>query len=176
LGATTNPVNTPKYVIPVNLLLSFVVNSSTITLPIFSGDSMPTAHKTAKKSAKKPAANRKYSSLVVDGVKQTASRAMLRAVGYTDADFKKPAVGIASTWSNLTPCNMHIDKLAKIAANAVDAARGKSTTFGTITVSDGISMGSPGMRYSLVSREVIADSIETVTGAQGFDGVIAIGG
>ena len=101
---------------------------------------------------------------------------MLRAVGYKDADFKKPAIGIASTWSKLTPCNMHIDKLARAAAAAVDKAGGKSTTFGTITVSDGISNGAPGMRYSLVSREVIADSIETVSGAQGFDGVVAIGG
>ena len=119
---------------------------------------------------------RRYSSEVVDGLKQTPSRAMLRAVGYKDADFKKPAIGIASTWSNLTPCNMHIDKLAKAAADSVDRSGGKSTTFGTITVSDGISNGAPGMRYSLVSREVIADSIETVTGAQGFDGVVAIGG
>jgi dihydroxy-acid dehydratase len=101
---------------------------------------------------------------------------MLRAVGYKDADFKKPAIGIASTWSNLTPCNMHIDKLARAAAEAVDKSGGKSTTFGTITVSDGISNGAPGMRYSLVSREVIADSIETVSGAQGFDGIVAIGG
>ena len=140
---------------------------------------MSAAKKSVKKSiaAKAPSkVNRKYSSLVVDGIKQTASRAMLRAVGYKDADFKKPAVGIASTWSNLTPCNMHIDKLARVAAASIDASGGKSTTFGTITVSDGISMGTPGMRYSLVSREVIADSIETVTGAQGFDGVIAIGG
>jgi dihydroxy-acid dehydratase len=119
---------------------------------------------------------RRYSSEVVDGLKQAPSRAMLRAVGYKDADFKKPAIGIASTWSNLTPCNMHIDKLARAAATAVDKAGGKSTTFGTITVSDGISNGAPGMRYSLVSREVIADSIETVSGAQGFDGVVAIGG
>lgn len=119
---------------------------------------------------------RPYSKLVFDGVKQTASRAMLRAVGYDDKDFRKPQVGIASTWSNLTPCNMHIDKLADAAARGANAAGGKSTTFGTITVSDGISMGTPGMRYSLVSREVIADSIETVVGAQGFDGVVAIGG
>jgi dihydroxy-acid dehydratase len=132
---------------------------------------MPAAKKSSVKTS-----TRRYSSVVVDGLKQTPSRAMLRAVGYTDADFKKPAVGVASTWSNLTPCNMHIDKLAKTAADAVDASGGKSTIFGTITVSDGISMGTPGMRYSLVSREVIADSIETVTGAQGFDGVIAIGG
>jgi dihydroxy-acid dehydratase len=119
---------------------------------------------------------RRYSSEIVDGFAQAPSRAMLRAVGYQDADFKKPAIGIASTWSNLTPCNMHIDKLAKAAAEAVDKSGGKSTTFGTITVSDGISNGTPGMRYSLVSREVIADSIETVAGAQGFDGVVAIGG
>ena len=89
---------------------------------------------------------------------------MLRAVGFTDADFAKPQVGIASTWSNLTPCNMHIDELAREAAAGADAAGGKSVLFNTITVSDGISMGSPGMRYSLVSREVIADSIETVVG------------
>jgi dihydroxy-acid dehydratase len=120
--------------------------------------------------------SRRYSSVVVDGYAQAPSRAMLRAVGYKDADFSKPSIGIASTWSNLTPCNMHIDKLAKAAAGAVDKAGGKSTVFGTITVSDGISNGTPGMRYSLVSREVIADSIETVSGAQGFDGILAIGG
>jgi len=119
---------------------------------------------------------RAYSRLVVDGPKQTPSRAMLRAVGFTDADFSKPQVGIASTWSNLTPCNTHIDALARDAAAGVDAAGGKSVTFNTITVSDGISMGSPGMRYSLISREVIADSIETVVGAEGFDGFVAIGG
>jgi dihydroxy-acid dehydratase len=122
------------------------------------------------------AATRRYSSLVVDGVKQTPSRAMLRAVGFADGDFDKPQVGIASTWSNLTPCNMHIDELARLAAGGVEAAGAKAITFNTITVSDGISMGTPGMRYSLVSREVIADSIETVVGAQGFDGVVAIGG
>ena len=119
---------------------------------------------------------RKYSSQVVDGLKQTPARAMLRAVGFQDADFRKPQVGIASTWSNLTPCNMHIDGLAREAAAGADAAGGKSVAFNTITVSDGISMGSPGMRYSLVSREVIADSIETVVGAEGFDGLVAIGG
>jgi dihydroxy-acid dehydratase len=119
---------------------------------------------------------RHYSRIVVDGVKQTPSRAMLRAVGFVDADFDKPQVGIASTWSNLTPCNMHIDELARLAAGGVESAGAKPITFNTITVSDGISMGTPGMRYSLVSREVIADSIETVVGAQGFDGVVAIGG
>src|SRR5271154_3614006 len=119
---------------------------------------------------------RRYSRLVVDGVKQAPSRAMLRAVGFTDGDFDKPQVGIASTWSNLTPCNMHIDELARLAAGAVEAEGAKAVTFNTITVSDGISMGTPGMRYSLVSREVIADSIETVVAAQGFDGVVAFGG
>jgi dihydroxy-acid dehydratase len=137
------------------------------------------SQRTSKKPARQPRdkdSARRYSRVVVDGYAQAPSRAMLRAVGYKDADFRKPAIGVASTWSNLTPCNMHIDKLAKAAATAVDKAGGKSTTFGTITVSDGISNGTPGMRYSLVSREVIADSIETVSGAQGFDGVIAIGG
>ncbi len=95
---------------------------------------------------------RKYSSLVVDGLKQTAARAMLRAVGFSDADFSRPQIGIASTWSNLTPCNMHIADLAREAGLGADAAGGKSVPFNTITVSDGISMGSPGMRYSLVSR------------------------
>ena len=119
---------------------------------------------------------RRYSRLVVDGVKQTPSRSMLRAVGFVDGDFDKPQVGVASTWSNLTPCNMHIDELARLVARGADRAGAKAITFNTITVSDGISMGTPGMRYSLVSREVIADSIETVVGAQGFDGVVAIGG
>ena len=119
---------------------------------------------------------RKYSRLVVDGPKQTPSRAMLRAVGFQDADFHKPQIGVASTWANLTPCNMHINDLAGEAVSGADAAGGKGVLFNTITVSDGISMGSPGMRYSLVSREVIADSIETVVGAEGFDGFVAIGG
>jgi dihydroxy-acid dehydratase len=119
---------------------------------------------------------RRYSRLVVDGPKQTPSRAMLRAVGFTDADFRKPQVGVASTWANLTPCNMHINELAQAAVTGADSAGGKGVLFNTITVSDGISMGSPGMRYSLVSREVIADSIETVVGAEGFDGFVAIGG
>ena len=119
---------------------------------------------------------RRWSRLVVDGAKQSPSRAMLRAVGFTDADFQRPQIGVASTWANLTPCNMHINELAGEAVRGVDAAGGKGVLFNTITVSDGISMGSPGMRYSLVSREVIADSIETVAGAEGFDGLITIGG
>ena len=119
---------------------------------------------------------RPYSSLVVDGVEQAPSRAMLYPTGFTKADFSKPQIGIASTWSMVTPCNMHINELAEAAAMGADEAGAKSVLFNTITVSDGISMGTPGMRYSLVSREVIADSIETVVGAQGFDGFVAIGG
>lgn len=119
---------------------------------------------------------RPYSSLVVDGNEKAAARSMLYAVGFTEEDFGKSQVGIASTWSNLTPCNMHINELADAAGMGADESGGKAVTFNTITVSDGISMGSPGMRYSLVSREVIADSIETVVCAEGFDGFVAIGG
>ena len=119
---------------------------------------------------------RPYSSLVVDGNEKAAARSMLYAVGFTEEDFAKSQVGIASTWSNLTPCNMHINELADAAGMGADESGGKAVTFNTITVSDGISMGSPGMRYSLVSREVIADSIETVVCAEGFDGFVAIGG
>ena len=119
---------------------------------------------------------RSFSSLVVDGMERAPSRAMLHAVGFKNEDFKKPQVGIASTWSMVTPCNMHINRLADDAARGVDQANGKAVIFNTITISDGISMGTEGMKYSLVSREVIADSIETVVGCQGFDGVVAIGG
>ena len=119
---------------------------------------------------------RRFSSQVVDGMERAPSRAMLHPVGFTDADFQKPQVGIASTWSMVTPCNMHINQLAEDAARGVDGNGGKAVIFNTITISDGISMGTEGMKYSLVSREVIADSIETVVGCQGFDGVVAIGG
>ncbi len=119
---------------------------------------------------------RRYSRVVVDGVEQAPSRAMLRAVGFSEQDFARPQIGIASTWSMVTPCNMHINGLADEAARAASEAGGKGVVFNTISVSDGISMGTPGMRYSLVSREIIADSIEAVTGAEGFDGVVAIGG
>jgi dihydroxy-acid dehydratase len=120
--------------------------------------------------------HRKHSAIVVDGVERAASRAMLHAVGFKREDFKKSVVGIASTWSMVTPCNMHIDRLAKEAAKGADAAGGKSIIFNTITISDGISMGTEGMKYSLVSREVIADSIETVVACEGMDGFVAIGG
>jgi dihydroxy-acid dehydratase len=119
---------------------------------------------------------RRYSRVVVDGDEQAPSRAMLRAVGFTEEDFGRPQVGIASTWSMTTPCNMHIRELADEAAKGADEAGGKGVIFNTITISDGISMGTPGMRYSLVSREIIADSIEAVVGAEGFDGLVAIGG
>jgi dihydroxy-acid dehydratase len=119
---------------------------------------------------------RRYSRVVVDGSAQAPSRAMLRAVGFSEDDFNRPQVGIASTWSMVTPCNMHIRDLADVAAKGADSAGAKAVIFNTISVSDGISMGTPGMRYSLVSREIIADSIEAVTGAEGFDGLIAIGG
>src|ERR1700761_1456987 len=119
---------------------------------------------------------RPYSSALLDGDERAAARAMLYPVGFKDEDFKKPIIGIASTWSNVTPCNMHIDKLALESEKGVNETGGKAIVFNTISVSDGISMGSEGMKYSLVSREVIADSIETVVGCEGMDGLVAIGG
>ncbi|MCH1509421.1 MAG: dihydroxy-acid dehydratase [Akkermansiaceae bacterium] len=119
---------------------------------------------------------REFSSKVLDGPDRAPSRAMLYPVGFEKDDFNKPKIGVASTWSQVTPCNFHIDGLAKESANGVDAAGGKSVIFNTITISDGISMGTEGMKYSLVSREVIADSIETVVGCEGMDGYVAIGG
>lgn len=120
--------------------------------------------------------NRNFSSIVVDGNDRAPNRSMLRAVGFEDEDFEKPQVAVCSAWSMVTPCNSHLDVLGKASVQGVDQSGGKAVPFGTITVSDGISMGTPGMRYSLVSREVIADSIETVVGAEGMDGVVAIGG
>ena len=119
---------------------------------------------------------RQYSQKIVDGAEKAPSRAMLRAVGFGDADFKKPQIGIASTWSMVTPCNMHINKLADEVGHGADQSGGKSVIYNTITISDGISMGTEGMKYSLVSREVIADSIESVSGCMGHDGIVAIGG
>ncbi len=119
---------------------------------------------------------RKYSKIVVDGVEQAPSRSMLRAVGFEDSDFSKPQIGICSTWSMVTPCNMHIDKLAEHVNKGTDEAGGKGIIYNAITISDGISMGTEGMKYSLVSREVIADSVETVSGCMGHDAIIAIGG
>ncbi len=119
---------------------------------------------------------RKYSSIVTEGVERAPSRGMLYAVGFEKHDFQKPQIGIASTWGMVTPCNMHIDKLSEFATQGVNEAGAKAVPFNTITVSDGISMGTEGMKYSLVSREVIADSIETVVGCMGYDGVVTLGG
>src|ERR1700722_2587940 len=119
---------------------------------------------------------RPYSSLLLDGDERAAARAMLYPVGFKEEDFKKPIIGIASTWSNVTPCNMHIGKLALEAERGANEAGGKAIIFNTITISDGISMGSEGMKYSLVSREVIADSIETVVACEGMDGFVSLGG
>ena len=131
---------------------------------------------TSKKSSSKKPDIRQFSSQVVDGVERAPSRSMLRAVGFDDADFNKPQIGIASTWSMVTPCNMHIDQLALKAAAGANAANAKAVVFNTITISDGISMGTEGMKYSLVSREIIADSIEAVAACQGFDALVTIGG
>lgn len=128
------------------------------------------------KTDKRESLHRKWSQAVTDGTERAAGRAMLHAVGFTNKDFKKSQVGVASTWSQVTPCNMHIDRLARRAAEGVTAAGAKPVIFNTITISDGISMGTAGMRYSLVSREIIADSIEAVAGCEAFDGLVAIGG
>lgn len=113
---------------------------------------------------------------ISEGVTRAPNRAMLRDVGFTDEDFQKPMIGVASTWSEVTPCNIHIDELARRAKSGVREAGGAPLIFNTITVSDGISMGTEGMRFSLPSREVIADSIETVVQAERLDGLVAIGG
>src|SRR5258706_3989063 len=131
---------------------------------------------TAKPGSGAVSGERPFSSIVVDGPERAASRAMLNAVGFKSEDLAKPQVGVVSTWSQVTPCNIHIDQLAVHVALGVNEAGGKAVVFNTITVSDGISMGSEGMKYSLVSREVIADSIETVAGCEGMDGLVAIGG
>src|SRR6187549_660944 len=116
------------------------------------------------------------SRAITQGAQRTPNRAMLRAVGFSDKDFDKPIVGVANGFSTITPCNKGLNELAINAERALKKSGAMPQMFGTITVSDGISMGTEGMKYSLVSREVIADSIETVTGAEGFDGLVAIGG
>ena len=116
------------------------------------------------------------SSVVTQGVQRSPNRAMLRAVGFTDSDFTKPIVGVANSYSTITPCNMGINTLAARAETGLRNAGAMPQIFGTITISDGISMGTEGMKYSLVSREVIADSIETACSGQSMDGVLAIGG
>src|SRR2546429_2975249 len=131
---------------------------------------------TRARAVKRSIEPRRHSRRVVDGDTQAPARAMLRAVGFADEDFHRPQIGVASTWANLTPCNMHIGDLAREACAGIDGGGGKSRLFNTIPGSDGISQGTPGLRYSLVSREIIADSIEAVAGAAGFDGFVAIGG
>src|SRR2546423_10061390 len=120
--------------------------------------------------------NPRRSRLITEGVQRSPNRAMLRAVGFGDADFDKPIVGVANAYSTITPCNAGLNELASRSIKALRDAGTMPQVFGTITVSDGISMGTEGMRYSLVSREIIADSIETVCQAQSMDGVLAIGG
>jgi len=132
---------------------------------------------TKKTTKKKAAPNlRPHSAIMLDGPDRAPSRAMLYPTGFKKSDFEKPIIGVASTWSNVTPCNMHIDELARVAEVGTNKAGGKAIVFNTITISDGISMGTEGMKYSLVSREVIADSIETVVGCGCMDGFVAIGG
>jgi dihydroxy-acid dehydratase len=133
--------------------------------------------KSSKKSAKsRKSLHRHWSGPLVDEASRAQSRAMLHAVGFERGDFQKSQIGIASTWSQVTPCNIHIDKLAIASAEGVAKAGSKPLIFNTITISDGISMGTQGMKFSLVSREVIADSIETVMGCEMLDGLVAIGG
>ncbi len=133
--------------------------------------------KSSKKTAKsRTSLHRHWSGPLVDDAARAQSRAMLHAVGFERGDFQKSQIGIASTWSQVTPCNIHIDKLALASAEGVAKAGSKPLIFNTITISDGISMGTQGMKYSLVSREVIADSIETVMGCEMLDGLVAIGG
>src|SRR5438105_4681915 len=120
--------------------------------------------------------NTHRSRLITEGVQRSPNRAMLRAVGFGDADFSKPIVGVANAYSTITPCNMGLNELATRSMEALHEAGAMPQVFGTITVSDGISMGTLGMRYSLVSREVIADSIETACQGQSMDGVLTIGG
>ena len=135
-----------------------------------------TKTKKATKTKRPKYKPREFSSKVVDGDDRAPSRAMLYAVGFRKDDFTRSQIGIASTWADVTPCNMHIDKLAREAEKGVNSTGGKGVIFNTITMSDGISMGTEGMKLSLVSREVIADSIETVCVGMGYDEVVMVGG
>jgi dihydroxy-acid dehydratase len=139
---------------------------------------MQESAKIRKKTLRKhnPMPDNLRSQAITQGIQRSPNRAMLRAVGFGDADFTKPIVGLANGFSTITPCNMGIDSLATRAEVGLKTAGAMPQKFGTITISDGISMGTEGMKYSLVSREVIADSIETVCGGQSMDGVLAIGG
>src|SRR5919198_129059 len=123
-----------------------------------------------------PQDSKRKSRLTTEGMGRAPNRAMLRAVGFLDNDFARPMVGVASLYSDITPCNAHLDRLARKACEGVRAAGGVPQVFGAPTASDGIMMGHQGMRYSLVSREVIADSLEVVSGGMNHDGLLAIGG
>jgi dihydroxy-acid dehydratase len=125
---------------------------------------------------RKPQHRKPHSHIVTDGIERTAARGMLRAVGMGDDDWRKPQIGVASSWNEITPCNLSLDRLAKRAKVGVRGADGFPMEFGTISVSDGISMGHEGMHYSLVSREVIADSVETVFRAEQLDGAVLLAG
>src|SRR6202158_4725398 len=116
------------------------------------------------------------SGLTTEGMGRAPNRAMLRAVGFLDDDFNRPIIGVASLFSDITPCNAHLDRLARKSCEGIRAGGGVPQTFGAPTASDGIMMGHQGMRYSLVSREVIADSIEVVAGGMNHDGLLAFGG
>src|SRR5438309_4980342 len=120
--------------------------------------------------------DRRRSLLTTEGMGRAPNRAMLRAVGFHDDDFSRPMIGVASLYSDITPCNAHLDRLARVAREGIRAGGGVPQVFGAPTASDGIMMGHQGMRYSLVSREVIADSIEIVAGGMNHDGLVAVGG
>src|SRR5436309_4510656 len=123
-----------------------------------------------------PADSPRKSLLTTEGMGRAPNRAMLRAVGFLDDDFNRPMIGVASLFSDITPCNAHLDRLARKACEGIRAAGGVGQVFGAPTASDGIMMGHQGMRYSLVSREVIADSLEVVAGGMNHDGLLAVGG
>src|SRR4249920_981599 len=123
-----------------------------------------------------PSETPRRSRLTTEGMGRAPNRAMLRAVGFLDDDFSRPMIGVASLFSDITPCNAHLDRLARKGCEGVRAAGGVPQVFGAPTASDGIMMGHQGMRYSLVSREVIADSIEVVAGGMNHDGILAFGG
>src|SRR4029077_15336275 len=120
--------------------------------------------------------DRRRSLLTTEGIGRAPNRAMLRAVGFHDDDFSRPMIGVSSLYSDITPCNAHLDRLARVAREGIRAGGGVPQVFGAPTASDGIMMGHQGMRYSLVSREVIADSIEVVVGGMNHDGLLALGG
>src|SRR5262245_53413111 len=123
-----------------------------------------------------PSGQKRHSLLTTGGAGRAPNRAMLRAVGFLDEDFTRPMIGVANLYSDITPCNAHLDRLARKAVEGIRAGGGVPQMFGAPTASDGIMMGHLGMRYSLVSREVIADSIEVVSGGMNHDGVLAVGG